>query len=429
MTRSFPRRCSSCHGAITDRNANNDPIGTTFDNNPVNQKRRDDQGILYLNHGYRIGIRAGRIQEMLEEILAQGSVSFEDMQIIQADVVMLDAAFFAPFIIEAFDHTSNGTLTVHPLLLDLRQNPGIRQAVDRLRAWDFSTPTGVVEGYDANDIDGERFHPSAREIENSIAATIYSVWRSRFIANTIDRTLLRVGECAGIEMPRPDSPRTMTALQNLLNKFGEMQGFGASGLNFFMVPAVEDAQTRRDIIILQSLAEALDLLAGPAFAEAFDGSTHQADYRWGRLHRIVFEHPLGAPFSIPPAGGDVPPSFDDLPGLATDGGFGVIDASSHEVRAESSNDFMFEFGPVRRYVGQIGLRHHGRRAETILPGGPSGAIGSPFYANLLPLWLTNDTYAIKQGLFELCGEIAMVEFFQPAKRQKMRRRTESALRK
>jgi penicillin amidase len=394
-------------------NANNDPIGTTFDNNPVNQLRVGGQGILYLNHGYRIGIRAGRIHQVLHEMLARGPVTFEDMQEIQADVVMLDAQVFTPFIFEAFDNATAQTAAVQPLLLSLSKKSGVREALKYLRAWDFSTPTGVAEGYDSSDFDGERFEPSPQEIDNSIAATIYSVWRSRFIANTVDRTLMGVGELAGIEMPRPDSMRTMTALRNLLDHFDDNQGFGASGLNFFIVRDVEDARTRRDIIILRSLAEALRRLASPDFGAAFGESSNQADYRWGRLHRIIFEHPLGVPFSIPPAGGGFAPSFDDLPGLATDGGFGVVDASSHDVRADSSNEFMFEFGPVRRYVGQISRDRPSRQAETMLPGGASGILGSVFYDNLLPRWLTNDTYPIKQGFFDLFGEIAEIDIFRP----------------
>ncbi|UCD77989.1 MAG: penicillin acylase family protein, partial [Desulfobacterales bacterium] len=412
----MPQVINPADGIIV--NANNDPIGTSFDNNPVNQLREDGRGILYLSPCYRIGIRAGRIHQVLSEMLARGPVTFEDMQAIQADVVMLDAQVFTPFIIEAFENATDKTAALHPLLLSLSQNPGVSEAVDRLRAWDFSTPTGVPEGYDAGDLAGEKFEPSPQEIQNSIAATIYSVWRSRFVANTVDRTLLEVGEMVGIEMPRPDSMRTMTALWNLLDYFDERQGFGASGLNFFIVPEVEDAPTRRDIVILQSLAESLDLLAGPAFAEAFGESPNQEDYRWGRLHRAVFAHPLGAPFSIPPAGGGFPQSFVDLPGLAIDGGFGAVDASSHDVRADSSNDFMFNFGPVRRYVGQISSKRHSSQAATILPGGASGILGSPFYFNLLPLWLTNDTYPIKQDLFDLVGDITEIDVFKAGRRKR-----------
>jgi penicillin amidase len=49
----------------------------------------------------------------------------------------------------------------------------------------------------------------------------------------------------------------------------------------------------RDIAVLGALKSALDLTTSPAFAPAFGGSTNLGDYRWGKLHRIVFEHPLG----------------------------------------------------------------------------------------------------------------------------------------
>ena len=143
-----------------------------------------------------------------------------------------------------------------------------------------------------------------------------------------------------------------------------------------------------------------DLLAGPDFADAFGGSIDQNDYRWGRLHRIVLNSPLGGPFDIPPAGGGFPPSFPDLPGIATDGGFGVVDASSHSARADDSDDFMFGSGPVRRYVGEpAGLI--GFAGETSLPGGNSGVLDSPYYFNLLGRWLTNDTYPMRQRVLDV----------------------------
>jgi hypothetical protein len=72
------------------------------------------------------------------------------------------------------------------------------------------------------------------------------------------------------------------------------------------------------------------------------------DYLWGRLHRLILNHPLGGPFSIPPGGSEFPPTFDDLAGIPVDGGFGVVDASNHSVRADSSDEFMFDSGPASR---------------------------------------------------------------------------------
>jgi len=116
----------------------------------------------------------------------------------------------------------------------------------------------------------------------------------------------------------------------------------------------------------------------------------------------------------PPAAG-IPPSFPDLDGVATDGGFGVVDASSHSAYANNSERFRFGSGPNRRYVGELGTKGGSIRGETILPGGNSGVLGSPFYGNLLPRWLTNDTYDIrfKRGDVNKAADTKTV--FVPAK--------------
>ena len=385
-------------------NANNDPTGNTRDNNAFNEMRPGG-GIFYLNPGYAIGTRAGRITQAFKERLAAGALSVKDMQEIQADVVLLDAQVFTPLILEAFDNA--GSKTAHPLLAALAADPRVVEAVKRLRGWDYSTPTGVAEGYDASDKDGVRAMPSVVEVEHSIAATIYSVWRGQMIANTIDQVLDTIG------LPRPPSSLSMTALRNLFDTFDTQLGVGASGLNFFNVPDVDDPFARRDILILKSVQDALDLLAGPQFAAAFGGSTDQNDYRWGRLHRIVLDHPLGPPFDPPPAGGAFPPSFPDLPGLAVDGGFGVVDASSHSSRADNSNAFTFGSGPSRRYIGEASRSPRGIKGLTVLPGGESGVLGNPLYANILGRWLTNDYYDIRQRNRDVKKSRASTQKFVP----------------
>ena len=388
-------------------NANNDPTGNTRDNNAFNEMRPGG-GIFYLNPGYAIGTRAGRITQAFEERLTKGSLSVKDMQEIQADVILLDAQVFTPLILEAFNDAKSDT--ANPLLAALAADPRVAEAVKRLHRWDYSTPTGVAEGYDANDKNGHRTAPSAKEVQHSIAATIYSVWRGRMIANTIDQVLDPMG------LPRPPSSLSMTALRNLFDKYDTQLGFGASGLNFFNVPGVDDPFARRDILVLQSVQDALNLLAGSQFADAFGGSTEQHDYRWGRLHRIVLDHPLGPPFDTPPAGDAFPPSFPDLMGLSVDGGFGVVDASSHSARADSSNDFMFGSGPSRRYVGESSRSPRGISGRTVLPGGESGVLGSPLYANILGRWLTNDYYDIRQRVRDVKKSAASIQKFVPSRK-------------
>jgi penicillin amidase len=382
-------------------NANNDPAGTTLDNNPLNQVRPTG-GLYYLNVGYD-GFRGGRITEMVRGAVAAGArLTTDDVKNQQADVTLLDAEFFTPYLVAAL---TRARTSATPALAALAADPRVAQAGARLAAWDRTTPTGIVEGYDASDANGQRLPPSATEVANSVAATIYSVWRSRYVNNVIDAHIAPYG------LPRPGSDEAMKALRTLLLTFDSRHGVGASGLDFYAVPGVSDAADRRDVLLLKSLSDALDLLAGPDFDAAFHRSTNQADYRWGKLHRVTFDAVLGPPWSIPPAGGAFPAPLPGLSGVPTDGGFNTVDASSHDARADSVDDFTFGGGPVRRFVAQ--RQPGGMRAVSALPGGTSETLGSPYYLNLLPRWLTNDTYPVRLRQSDLVHATASVAIYLP----------------
>ena len=243
----------------------------------------------------------------------------------------------------------------------------------RRAAWHFWTPTGIPEGYDATDRFGFRLPPTQAEIDASVAATIYSLWRGQALAAIVDRPL----QARGLGGVLPGGDQAMTALRHLLAG----NGTGASGIQFFA------GANGKHTAVLGALKSALDLAAGPNFSAAFGGSTNLSDYRWGKLHRITFSHPLGGPFSLPPGAGftDLGPG---LPGVATDGGFSVVDASSHNPRASSVNGFRFGSGPARRFVAEA--RKGDPKAVQVIPGGESGNPAGPWFGNQLGLWLTND---------------------------------------
>jgi len=361
-------------------NANNDPVGTTLDNNPLNQLRPGG-GIYYLNPRYD-GLRAGRITQLIRAHLAAGrKLSAADMHAMQADVVLLDAQFFTPHLVRAL---ARGQLSSEPVLHALATAPAIAEAIGRLSRWDFTTPTGIPEGYDAADVDGQRSPPSPEEVDASVAATLYAVWRGQLVRATIDGTLA----AHGIDR-FPSGGQPLVALRHLLETFEQTGGLGASGIDFFARPGVPDAADRRDVALLSAMASALELLRGPAFEPAFHGSTDLSRYRWGLLHRIVLDHPLGPPLSVPPAAGAFPPPLAELPGIPTDGGFGTVDAAAHGLRADSAHAFMFGSGPAHRFVAD--LARGGVRATISLPGGTSGIPGNPHFVDLLPLWLTNES--------------------------------------
>jgi penicillin amidase len=374
-------------------NANQDPTGQTFDNDPLNELRPGG-GIRYITPGHADGNRNARVTARLqEETAGRREVSFSEMQSIQADVRLHDAEVLVPYITAALQAAQ--TPGAPAALAALGADPKVQEAVARLASWQFSTPTGIPEGYDASDPFGFRLQPTQAEIDASVATTIYSLWRGRALAAIVDAPL----QARGLGGVLPGGDQAMTALRHLL----ETGGTGASGIVFFPGPV------GRDTAVLGSLKAALDLAASPAFAPAFGGSTNLADYRWGKLHRIVFRHPLGGPFSLPPGAGftDLGPG---LPGVATDGGFSAVDASSHNPRASTVNAFMFGSGPARRFVAEARRSHP--KAVQVIPGGESGNPAGPWFGNQLGRWLTNDYHEATTRRGDI--DVALRLEFRPA---------------
>jgi penicillin G amidase len=295
-------------------NANNDPLGVTRDNNPVNQVRPGG-GLLYLAYSFNAGMRAQRINARLRELLATGDqrASFEEMQAVQGDVILRDAQVLTPYLVAAFDRAPASAAAE---LIALAADPQVAGAIARLRAWDGSTPTHSVE------------------------ASIYALWRSRLIARVIDAPLGA--------LPKPGEQDSVAALRHLLDNFAATDGVGASGIDFFAAPGIAAAADRRDYALLASLRSGLELLAA-----MFGGSTNQADYRWGALQRVALSHPLGGPFSIAP--------------ISTDGGFQTVDPASFNVRATAPQDFVYSFGAAHRSVYELAAEAN--RAASIWAGG------------------------------------------------------------
>ncbi|SNY38062.1 penicillin acylase family protein [Paractinoplanes atraurantiacus] len=320
--------------------ANNDPTGNTFDNNMFNQLRPDG-GISYLSF-FHNGFRGGRITDMVKAAVRKGGITADDVVAMQADTTALDAQYFAPMVKAAFDRAGS-------------KDERIAEAAGRLGRWNHTYPTGLS---------------GPREIDDSVAATIYVLWRGRFITEVFDRHL------GG--RPTTSDFHAMQALKRLVDR----GGVGESGIDFFAVPGMADPGRRRDHLILKSLGDALDLAASDNFKAAFGNSADQRDYLWGKLHRITLTSPLGPPYSIPADG----------PGIPVDGGVNVPDVAGHPLRADTPAKFTLGLVPARRFVAQA--EASGWRSVSSLPGGTSEDLGDPFARNLLPGWLANQTYPV-----------------------------------
>ncbi|MEJ8568409.1 penicillin acylase family protein [Elongatibacter sediminis] len=379
----MPHLINPEQGFIT--NANNDPIGTNLDNDPLNQLRPDFNGIYYLNAGYA-AYRMGRVDREVKSLVARGGVDVQDFIDLQANVQLLDAELILPILLAQFDGAPPGS--------------PMAQALDVLSTWDYSAPTGLAEGWDQGDDPVMASTPDTTEIRNSAAATVFALWRSMLVRNTIDATLTAIG--LGNELP--PSRVAYNAFKHHLLNYPTAGGVGASGINFFSAGLAATVQA--------SLQQALDLLASEEFAPAFAGSQNVMDYRWGKLHRIVFDSTLDTdPFDIPNGGGfmDLSP---ELPGLARQGGYEAVDASSHSARANTLNGFMFGHGPSRRFIGH--MAPGGAEALQVIPGGQSGVFFDPNFASQLPLWLTNDYHDLAQGQADAVASAQSISTFGPA---------------
>ncbi|MGC8792283.1 MAG: penicillin acylase family protein, partial [Bryobacteraceae bacterium] len=290
-------------------NANNDPVGVTLDNNPLG-RRRSTGGVYYLSPGYDGGFRAGRIAGLIRDMIRRGeAMTLSTMASIQANHQMLDAEVFVPHIVAAWQRARREDAGEG--LKALARDREVAEAVARLRVWDFSTPTGIREGFDPGDDPEGLREPSHQEVQASIAATLYSVWRGQFIRLTLDAALERAG-LGGFDVP---DDQALASLRRLLENFAALRGRGSSGVNFFEAEGARSPEEARDLLILRALRGALDRLGGEAFAAAFAGSRNQDDYRWGRLHRVVLRHVLGGAFNEP-AGSLTPELGPLLPGFA-----------------------------------------------------------------------------------------------------------------
>jgi penicillin amidase len=366
-------------------NANNDPVGVTLQNDPFGMTRPGG-GVYYLNFGYD-AYRMGRIDRMLSDLVASGKkITMADIQNVQLNNQPVDAQLLLPHLLNAA-HDATASAAWAPLQ-QLANDPAVSEAIARLSAWDLSTPTGLQQGFDAGRAPGSA--PTQAQLDNSVAATEFFMWRSNAIKNTIDGTLSAYG--LGDYLPADDS--AYTGLKFLLDAFPVLAGHGASGINFFNVPGAPDAASARDFILLKSLKDGLDQLAGDSFAAAFGHSTDQSTYHWGALHRFVLEHPLGGPFNLP---GPNPYGFTDLspelPGIARDSSYSTVNPGGHALRVSGVNDFMFSgaTAPGRRFVGQMSTPIN---AVEVIPGGESAVLGDPNYASQLLLWLSGSYHPL-----------------------------------
>lgn len=359
--------------------ANNDQIGVTLDNDPLNDE-------VYLAPSFAEGFRAQRITELLTN--AAG---------VRPSGATLTAADLSRY---QYDHSSKEAERILPFLFRAAQNrpdlvtPRMREAIDRLKAWSQAKPGSpacdTVSGVDPHDVREDvppRATPvSTEEKLDAVATSIFTGFYTRL------SRLVFADDFAGTGIGIPGGDDATKSLLHLLEDVGRSDpGFRVHTLGPDSESTLWDIRTTperetRDEILLRALTDGL------GFIESKFGETDQSRWLWGSIHRVRFQHFLGqAGIGIFDLGPIPAPGFRSTVNPA---GFSL-----------NSDDFDFSGGPSMRFV--VELDPHGIRAVNSLPGGNNGDPGGTaddnrfnriqpesHFGDLIPRWLHGETFRV-----------------------------------
>lgn len=187
----------------------------------------------------------------------------------------------------------------------------------------------------------------------SPAAALFQVWWSRHLALTFRDTLLPRGAAA--LLGSLDEERMLATLES-----PPMQG-------------PRDVIAQRNDVLERSLALAWDDMQKL-------GGSEPAQWRWNKLHQIVFTHPLAA------ATDATAQARLNVGPLPKQGGSDTVNMSSYDPRSFRQNG-----GASLRLVLDVGNWDNSRAVNA---PGQSGDPASPHYRDLAPLWLRGDYFPL-----------------------------------
>lgn len=360
--------------------ANHDALGTTLDNDPLNDP-------LYLAQTYDIGFRGARIRELLQAKRTQKKMTIEDFQAIQADHRSPLGALLTPAILSAIaegQKAVDGAPGSDPRLAAF-MNQAVGQAAARLAGWDFSTPSGL---------EGEA---SALEKASSVAASIFNAWLVFLFHNVADDKGIE-----GLESQFAAKllATMITAPDQLATYSGDLDD-----TVLWDDVSTEDTIESRHLVILKSLNQALAFLQDPSkVGVAQSGGFGTADmdqWLWGRLHTLTLPHALGGEANIPPAS-----EYPD--GFPRHGDNFVVDSSN-----PGFNDtrFTYSSGPSMRAVYL--LDPAGVRMQNAIPGGQNGAFPNPHYGDDFSLWARNQTHPVHSATTDVIADAEACTVLKP----------------
>jgi penicillin G amidase len=366
--------------------ANADPVGATFDGDPLNGPVVDGSP-LYAGAFYAEGMRAGRITRRLQaRIYAGAALTSQDMMEIQADTFSNYGERMRPHILAATaalaaEMAQPGThpdLQAWALALTQDQRQALMSAAGYLDSWTLETPAAVTG----------TLLPA--DIADSVATSIFNIWVVEFLRQALGDELARAGQ----------SPSTLHA-RGLLRILEQPENLHSGLAPETGQPILcDDLDTPGEIesctlIILKALDSAIAWAGG---AQGF-ATADMNEWRWGQLHTLTLL-PM-----LPISELRIPPSDDPDPALRKGyprPGDGYSVDASHP--GYDNFDFSYTHGPAMRHVTELSP---GGRPITYmaLPGGQSSHRDSGHFRDLMDAyWVRNEYFPMPWTTEEIIGD-------------------------
>jgi len=257
----------------------------------------------FLQNSYASGYRARRINELLNNS-EDGTVGIEKMKEIQLDVKSSAAKAFTPYLINATEDYADKTSIMEEILTHLKN-------------WNYKMDKDLA------------------------APTIYRKWRDLMMDYTFDDEW---DEYGAISKPQ----------LNVLEKL--MKNETSEWFDDISTGKVED----RDDIVIKALEDAID------FLEDYYDSDDVYTWRWGDIHKLIFEHISGSSFSTLGKG----PFEGDGEGYTVNPSW--VDISEGEGRAYggASERLIVDFSDIKNSL-------------SVIPSGQRGLSNSKHYSDQL----------------------------------------------
>lgn len=395
-------------------NANNDISGTSTD------------GVLgndtwYLGGAWVLGLRAHAIDEGVAASVSGGGATTASMATVQGTTRSLLGQTLVPAFVAALDKAEAASKSAKPAADPLAAvwmaDPATLTIVrDRLQAWHARgcpAESGVATFY---------HQPTAEQRQDAIATTIFNAWLVEALHGMYDDegTDLDALEAlrhfvAAVQGRGPGNPR---GLAGWLEARGESVLWDDAG-----TPAVETSDEILGTAALRALAALRAKPSGHGLGGY--GTDDPEAWLWGLRHMVRFDSILASflegvdglgalldLFAITP---ELHPLADaltpkdpraNLPGFPRPGDYGAVDAAApNAIRSAhygpetvgQPRDMSYSHGPIMRMVvalyGPDADHPVGRiDGRTILPGGQSALLDSPYFADQVRLWLANETH-------------------------------------